>query len=44
MDKNSPANAGDKGLIPGSGKIPHATATGDWWATVDEVTESDTTE
>ena len=27
MDKNSTANAGDNGSIPGSGKIPHATAT-----------------
>ena len=28
MDKNLPANAGDRGLIPDSRKTPHATQCG----------------
>jgi len=34
--KNPPANAGDMGLIPGPGKIPHAVEQLSWWATTIE--------
>ena len=54
--KNPPANAGDAGLIPGSGRSPgeendnqlqyscleNPMGKGAWWATVHEVSKSQT--
>ena len=56
MVKNPPANAGDAGSIPGSGRSPgggngnqlqyscleNSMDRGAWWATVQEVTKSQT--
>jgi len=47
--KTTPANAGDErdtGLIPGPGRSPRVTVTGQrsWWATIHGVAESDTTQ
>ena len=56
VTKNPPANAGDAGLIPGSGRYPgeendnplqyscleNPMGKGAWWATVHEVSKSQT--